>query len=803
MEIKLVNVSKYYYGDGNFAKGLEGINLSFQTDGSFCVVTGESGAGKSTLIRILTGIEEFDEGEIYFDGQPLTGLSESQRQSLYSANVSFVFQDYNLVESLSAIDNIVLALLKRGLSAKEAKSEAKKALEEVGLGKQAKKKASKLSGGERQRVAIARSLALKTKIIIFDEPTGNLDPNTGVEIIEAINRLKENRLIVYVTHDYPLVEKYATRHIVLSDNHIESDTILKESGQETEPMVVDEPKMKASSYFYAGKAFTFSRLSRLVSTCLVLLSGALFAFGVASLATMAFVSTDITGNFVDMGHPTYISFPCGNLAQVKKETTTDEEPYLSYFKEGDLLRDNGGVLLYQDFYLFNTYYYDGAFGNLSANPIRSAYQNALGKNTLFRIGNLLPEGAELYSQALNADGSPLVVPIGYASASLVCYDSGSFPTSALGSSIRQSHYLSPLGNWATLMIPNSFLSSVPTERLSEAGQEYLLSAPKVFIRDVYLTKDASFQGEAPRIIMNMDDMKKVRDYIAEGILLDSSFRLASEVQPMKFGHSLAKEFVDGAPTMFAEEKEYPVSISSAYGEISFPKALEGHLDSAYFSSAGIKIPFSDFVSKTSLEVTYYEGANRYNQFGKLISVSGEHFKQYLIENGGFDAYYGKDAASARELVAKASSGNAQAIYFSSEKTTRELYEVVDFSKLPLWYRVAAIGVIFAASLLMMLLGLILRNILARYYFRQAGDQNVLTWIGYGNKDMLIVNLLPSLFIELAAIALVYSLGLTLIKAFGIMFSLFPYFYFLSFFAALLFAFITSLPLKKKGGVRHD
>ncbi|MBO4540698.1 MAG: ATP-binding cassette domain-containing protein, partial [Bacilli bacterium] len=449
MEIRLVDVSKYYYGDGSFAKGLESVNLSLKTDGSFCVITGESGAGKSTLIRILTGIEEFDEGEIYFDDKPLTGLSEKERQALYSANVSFVFQDYNLVESLSAIDNIVLALLKHGLTVKEAKEEAKAALKDVGLEKQAKKKASKLSGGERQRVAIARSLALKTKIIIFDEPTGNLDPSTAKEIIELINRLKDNRLIVYVTHDYPLVEEFATRHIVLSDNHVESDTVLKEGGTFGEPMIQEEPKMLAGSYFYIGQAFTFSRLSRLISTCLVLLSGALFAFGVASLATMAFVSTDITQNYVDMSHKTYISYPCGNLAQVKKEDTTAEEPYLADFAEGDFVRDNGGVLLYQDFYLFNDSSYTNLFTYLTSNQRSYRYASYLGRGATFRVGNLLPEGAEPTIQTGRSDDE--IIDLGYMPASIVCYDSGSFITSSLGQSIAQG-YMSPMDIGARLVI---------------------------------------------------------------------------------------------------------------------------------------------------------------------------------------------------------------------------------------------------------------------------------------------------------------------------------------------------------------
>ena len=111
MEIKLQNVTKYYQDGDKSTKGIENISMSLKTDGSFVVITGESGAGKSTLIRILTGLEDFDEGDITFDGVPLSGMSDQERLDLYSKNISFVFQDYNLVESFTAKENIKLALI--------------------------------------------------------------------------------------------------------------------------------------------------------------------------------------------------------------------------------------------------------------------------------------------------------------------------------------------------------------------------------------------------------------------------------------------------------------------------------------------------------------------------------------------------------------------------------------------------------------------------------------------------------------------------------------------------------------------
>ena len=169
MELRLEGVSKYYVDQGKSVKGVENINATFHTDGSFVVITGESGAVKSTLIKILTGLEDIDEGEIYFDEEPISALPEKRRAELYASKIAFVFQDYNLVESFTASQNIVLALLKRGLSLKAAKRKAKDALRQVGLEKQEGMRVSRLSGGERQRVAIARCLASDAEVIIFDE----------------------------------------------------------------------------------------------------------------------------------------------------------------------------------------------------------------------------------------------------------------------------------------------------------------------------------------------------------------------------------------------------------------------------------------------------------------------------------------------------------------------------------------------------------------------------------------------------------------------------------------------------------
>lgn len=219
VRIKLQNISKYYYSETAVTQALQGINLEFRM-GEFVAITGESGSGKSTLLRIISGMDTFDDGELYVDGQPTFQYDEDDWEEYRRTKIGFVFQDYSLIGHYTAKENIVSALLIMGVPEKEAGDKAIHYLERVGLSAQRDQRASKLSSGQKQRLSIARALAKDTDIIVTDEPTGNLDSETGAQIVKLLRDLSQDHLVIMVTHNYEQVEKYVTRKVRLHDGSL-------------------------------------------------------------------------------------------------------------------------------------------------------------------------------------------------------------------------------------------------------------------------------------------------------------------------------------------------------------------------------------------------------------------------------------------------------------------------------------------------------------------------------------------------------------------------------------------------------
>ena len=219
VRIKVQNISKYYYSETAVTQALQGINLEFRM-GEFVAITGESGSGKSTLLRIISGMDTFDDGELYVDGQPTFQYDEDDWEEYRRTKIGFVFQDYSLIGHYTAKENIVSALLIMGVPEKEAGDKAIHYLERVGLSAQRDQRASKLSSGQKQRLSIARALAKDTDIIVADEPTGNLDSETGAQIVKLLRDLSQDHLVIMVTHNYEQVEKYVTRKVRLHDGSL-------------------------------------------------------------------------------------------------------------------------------------------------------------------------------------------------------------------------------------------------------------------------------------------------------------------------------------------------------------------------------------------------------------------------------------------------------------------------------------------------------------------------------------------------------------------------------------------------------
>lgn len=239
--IELKDVTKYYSSDTSVAMALRNINLEFHK-GEFVVITGKSGSGKSTLLNVISGMDTYEEGEMYFNGMETSYYDKKDWEDYRRENISFIYQSYNLIDSYTALENVetVMRIENGKESRRERKKRALEILDQVGLKKRARHKAVHLSSGQKQRLGIARALAKDTDIIIADEPTGNLDVENGVAVMKMLYELSRDKLVIVVTHNFEQVQDFATRKIRLFDGEVAEDILLnpqqerkEETGQKT------------------------------------------------------------------------------------------------------------------------------------------------------------------------------------------------------------------------------------------------------------------------------------------------------------------------------------------------------------------------------------------------------------------------------------------------------------------------------------------------------------------------------------------------------------------------------------------
>ena len=225
--LHLENIGKIYASEGAIAVGIRGVDLSFDK-GEFVCITGKSGSGKSTLLNVISGMDSYEEGELYIEGETTSHYLEAEREEYRQKYISFIFQDYNIIESFTVLENVELALMHID-DKRERRKAALELIDRVGLTSHVKHKGSKLSGGQKQRTVIARALAKDSPIILADEPTGNLDSETSKEIIKLLGEVSKDKLLIVVTHNYDDFEDYATRHVRIFDGAIEADEVIRAS----------------------------------------------------------------------------------------------------------------------------------------------------------------------------------------------------------------------------------------------------------------------------------------------------------------------------------------------------------------------------------------------------------------------------------------------------------------------------------------------------------------------------------------------------------------------------------------------
>ncbi len=222
--IHLDNVSKYYHMGTTIVKAVDGINISINK-GDFVAVMGPSGSGKSTSMHLIGSLDTPTKGHIFLDGHDISSLYESDLAQIRGKNIGFIFQQFNLIPTLTVKENIALPMSLQGTSIEEREEQVKKIMEKMELTDRADHYPNQISGGQQQRVAIARALANNPEVILADEPTGNLDSKTGERVMDVLKGLnKEGKTIVMVTHSPELAKEYANIVYWLKDGKIQKIT---------------------------------------------------------------------------------------------------------------------------------------------------------------------------------------------------------------------------------------------------------------------------------------------------------------------------------------------------------------------------------------------------------------------------------------------------------------------------------------------------------------------------------------------------------------------------------------------------
>ncbi len=302
--LQIRDISKEYRTGNLVQKALDHVSLNLR-DNEFVAILGPSGSGKTTLLNIIGGLDRYDSGDLIINGISTKRYKDRDWDSYRNHTIGFVFQSYNLIPHQTILANVELALTISGISRRERKQRALEALEKVGLGEQAHKKPSQMSGGQMQRVAIARALVNDPDILLADEPTGALDSETSVQVMDLLKEVASDRLVVMVTHNPELAEQYATRIVNLKDGVIRSDS---------DPYIVDENETavhknmgRSSMSFLTALSLSFNNLrTKLARTVLVAFAGSIGIIGIALILSL---SNGVNKYIKDTEEETLLGYP--------------------------------------------------------------------------------------------------------------------------------------------------------------------------------------------------------------------------------------------------------------------------------------------------------------------------------------------------------------------------------------------------------------------------------------------------------------------------------------------------------------
>lgn len=356
--LELRGITKVYHVAGKDQEVLKGININFRQS-EFAAILGPSGSGKTTLLNIIGGLDEYDAGDLKINEISTKKFKDKDWDAYRNHRIGFVFQSYNLIPHQTILNNVRLALTLSGISKREAIRRAKKALDDVGLKEHINKRPAQLSGGQMQRVAIARALVNDPDILLADEPTGALDSETSLQIMNLLKKIAKDKLVIMVTHNPELARKYATRIITLQDGSITSDSNIYDGKMKT---ILDEDaaarkQHKTKMSFFTALGLSLNNLlTKKGRTILVAFAGSI---GIIGIALIMAVSTGFQSYIDKIERDTLTSYPLALM----KESSNIAGILLSLTGNTEPLPDDGK--LHEDPIM------SSALGNVTKNDLKS------------------------------------------------------------------------------------------------------------------------------------------------------------------------------------------------------------------------------------------------------------------------------------------------------------------------------------------------------------------------------------------------------------------------------------------------
>ncbi|MBV7389274.1 ABC transporter ATP-binding protein/permease [Enterococcus alishanensis] len=315
--LELKDIKKYYHVGDTTTKALDGVSVSFRRQ-EFVAILGASGSGKTTMLNVIGGLDNYDSGDMIIDGKSTKTFKESDWDAYRNNSIGFVFQSYNLISHLGIIDNVELGMTLSGVAKEEKRQKAEEALTRVGLADHMHKKPNQLSGGQMQRVAIARALANDPDILLCDEPTGALDTETSVQIMNLIQELSQEKLVIMVTHNPNLANQYADRIIEFSDGRILNDSHPHKESEKSDQFILKRTKMR----FVTALKLSFNNLKTKKGR--TFLTAFASSIGIISIGIVLSLSSGFQAQIDRTQTETMAKFPI-TISQVATDATANSD----------------------------------------------------------------------------------------------------------------------------------------------------------------------------------------------------------------------------------------------------------------------------------------------------------------------------------------------------------------------------------------------------------------------------------------------------------------------------------------------